>query len=644
MWHHCLQLSKQGDNDDQSRKKRLAKRKQRERRIKKEKHQRRLLRVQRAKSLPQPAPTGLGFFIQQFWEKLKLDKALEKAGIVKGGISFSAIFIVVLLMGIVGAASLHNLIELIPRDAALMTMLALESLEEKQLYRGLAQVSIAQYQVWMSELLRELQADPRSASLPEGVMIGDTTQVVKRYSHKIPGVHTLFVHSEKVFAKGVELLNTHYADENKDYPLFTAFYQPDEAVLAHRAAKKAQRQAGVDGRKPVEVLAYLEKQVEAGNKPELVTVAGSQLGQAFTDGLTRLEVAWLGVSNNRRVYALSGSKEKQKTKTLLAKSAPRHWVEDPDLGYRFASLGQAVGREGAVLLLIAEHMADRVRTLYLVPADTSEAEAIARINLVLSREQARQETGILKQTLTLLKLGRQAGIRAENAAFDRWFFVPWFINEVLNLGFKRVVIKAKANFTYIRQGTAYTLPELWGLLGEKDFKLHQLNGQSYRLASLPVELKGVGKVKLVFVRQSMRRRKGVLEAVLMCTDTDYPPKDVLRVYLLRWRIEVFYRAVKQTHRFGQFHSQNMNTNYGQTLLSSVAYLFENLLRFITPTLAQQPPGWIRDNYLNVIVTLTLTGTPEDPDYVVEFPGWLLDDYGLPDWDSFVRPDDAPILC
>ena len=91
-------------------KKRFAKRKQRERRIKKEKHQRRLLRVQRAESPPQPAPTGLGFFIQQFWEKLKLDKALEKAGIVKGGIPFSAIFIIVLLMGIVGAASLHNLI------------------------------------------------------------------------------------------------------------------------------------------------------------------------------------------------------------------------------------------------------------------------------------------------------------------------------------------------------------------------------------------------------------------------------------------------------------------------------------------------------------------------------------------------------
>lgn len=587
---------KQGENDDQPEKKRQAKGKQRERRIKQKKQERRLLGVQRAKNTPQPAPTGLGCFVQQFWNKLGLDKALEKVGIVKDGLPLSAIFIVVLLMGIMDASSLHNLIGIVPQDAALMTMLALDSLEEKQLYRGLCRISIAQYQAWMSELLKNLQADPRTASLPEGVMIADTTQVVKKYSHKIPGVHILYVHSEKVFAKGVEIINTHYADWSKDYPLFMAFYQPDEAVLAERAAKKAQRQADVDGRKPTQVLAYLKKQVAGGNKPHLVTVAGPQLGQNFIVGLTRLAIPWLGVSSHRRVYTLKGSQEKQKAKTLLTTANPRHWIEDPDLGYRFASLGIGVGSVGQTLLLVAEHMSDRVRTLYLVSADTDETEAIARISLVLSREQAKQETGILTQTLKLLKLGRQANIQAENATFDRWFFVPWFIKEVLNLGFKRVVIKAKAGFTYTYKGQDYDLPELWDLLQEPDFKVHKYKGQTYWLASLIVDLKGLGQVKLVFVRQKMRHRKGMLASVLMSTDVAYPDKKILRVYLWRWRIEVFYRAVKQNHRFGQFHAQNMETNYGQTLLSSVAYLFENLWLFgISQEKATSSGRWTRRN-------------------------------------------------
>jgi hypothetical protein len=521
----------------------------------------------------------------------------------------------------------------------------LESLEEKQIYRGLAQVSMVQYQAWMGELLKSLQADVRTASQRGGVVIADTSQVVKRYSHKIPGVHILFVHSEKVFAKGVEIINTHYADDDKDYPLFMAFYQPDEAVVAERAAKKAQRQAGVDGRKPASVLAYLKKQIARGHPPELVTLAGSQLNRAFITGLDELGILWLGVSDHRRVYTLNGSQEKQKAKTLLAKANPRRWTEDPDLGYRLALLGTASSNIGQVRLVVAEHMADRVRTLYLVSVETGEAEAMTRISLVLSREQARQETGILHLTLNLLNLGREANIRAENAAFDRWFFVPWFIQAVLKLGFKRVVIKAKAGFTYTYQGQTYDLPELWGLLSEQDFKSHQHHRQTYWLASLEVELKGVGPVKLVFVRQPMRRRQGLLTSVLMCTDVDYPDRDVLRVYLLRWRIEVFYREVKQNHCFGQFHSQNMETNYGQTLLSSVAYLFEKLLRCLLPALAQQPPGWVREKYLNVIVTLVPTDCQENPDYVIEFPGWLLDDYGLPNWVSLSPSEETvSILC
>ena len=263
----------------------------------------------------------------------------------------------------------------------------------------------------MSELLRNLQADPRTASLTSGAVIGDTTQVVKKYSHKIPGVPILFVHSEKIFAKGLEVINTHYADWDKDYPLFMTFYQPDEAVVAERTAKKKQKQAGVDGRKPSQVLAYLKEQITGGNKPELVTVAGPQLGESFIAGLDQLGVVWLGVSSNQRVYTLKGSQKKHKAKILLAKANPPHWVQDPDLGYRFASLGSASSRVGQVQLVIAEHMADKVRTLYLVSADTDEAQAIARISLVLSREQAKQETGILTRCSNYLNWAERPTFR-----------------------------------------------------------------------------------------------------------------------------------------------------------------------------------------------------------------------------------------
>jgi len=625
--------------------KKEGKRKEGERRVKKEKYQRRQMQVQRATREPKAAPRGRSYLIGQIWEKLGLDKALEQVGIGKEGLPYSAIFIIVILMGIMGASSLHQLVALVPQDAVLLAMLALHGLEEKQLYRGLGEVTVAQYQAWMGELIKGLQRDPRTISQPEGVVIGDTTQIIKRYGHKIPGVHILFAHSEKIFVKGVEIVNSHYADQAKDYPLFMAFYEPDEGVVAHRATQKAQRKAGVDGRKPAQVLAYLQEQVKQGQPPELVTLSGSSLSKTLTGGLAKLGLPWLGVSDNRRVYTLEGQAQKQKAKTLLAQAKPRRWTEEVDLGYRFALWGAASSSLGLVRLVVAEHMADGVRTLYLTDTATAQAEAIARITLVLAREQARQETGVLNLMLNLLTLSLKAHIRAENAAFDRWFFIPWFILAVLKLGFKRVIIKAKAGFTYTYQGQAYDLPDLWPLLNDDAFKPYDYRGHTYHLASLTVALKDLGLVKLVFVRQPFRRRQGTLAFVLMCTDLDYPLLSVLQVHLLRWRIEVCYREVKQNHAFGLFHSQTMSTNYGQTMLSLVAYLFLMLLKLTVPPLAHHSYGWIKTHYLNVIVHFVSSGDPQDPDYVLQFPGWLIDDYGLPLWLPLALPIlQPPLLC
>ena len=290
-----------------------------------------------------------------------------------------------------------------------------------------------------------------------------------------------------------------------------------------------------------------------------------------------------------------------------------------------------------VRLLLAEHMADGVRTLYLTPATLSATAALARLTLVLEQEQQQRDSGILQRTLELLRLSRSAGIRAETATFDRWYFIPWFIRAVLRLGFQRVVIKAKAGCKYTYRGQDYDLDQLWPLLTDRDFVPHVRNGRTYHLADLAVQLKGIGPVKLVFVRQPTRRGDKALESVLLCTDPGYANPQVLRAYLLRWRIEVCYREVKQEHAFGQFHAQDMATNYGQTMLSLVAYLFVTLERLLVPALRDHTLGWIKAHYFNAIVRLTVSDDPNDPRPVIEFPGWLLDDYGLPPWAAFVLP-------
>jgi hypothetical protein len=578
--------------------------------------------------------------VQQIWDTLGLDTALEHLGLTKGGLPFSTILIVVILMGVLGATSLADLTRQVVQDAALCAMLGLQTLDEKVIYRGLASITVAQYQAWMRQLLRALQADPRTAARPDGVVAGDSTQVAKPGAHKIPGVHILFLHSEQRFVAGADILTTHYADMDKDYPLFMDFYEPDAATVAARATHKARKQALVDARKPQALLAFIQAQLAQGTAPVLTVLSGPQLSPLFTSGLTEMGVPWVGVSDQRRRYTLAGQATAQKAKALLHQPL-RHGHLDPDLGYRFALLGSASSSVGAVVLVLAEHMADGVRTLYVLPTGTEDTSAISQITAVLSREQREQAAGQLQRMLTLLRLSRAAGIRAETATFDRWFFIPWFITAVMALGFKRVVIKAKEGFTYTYAGVAHSLQALWAQVEAADLTPVIHRGHTYQIAPLIVTLAGVGQVKLVFVRQRLRGRGGWLESVIMCTDLRAAPDAILRWYLLRWRIEVCYREVKQHHRFGAFHAQTHLINYGQTMLSLVAYVFVSLMRLIVPGLRERTLGWIRDHYLNAIVRLVIVDDEAGRHYLIELSGWLLDEYGLPPWDTFHLP--PPLL-
>lgn len=367
--------------------------------------------------------------------------------------------------------------------------------------------------------------------------------------------------------------------------------------------------------------------------PELVLLSGNRLNAKFRAGVEEMNLFWLGVSDKRRVYHLDGQQKGSRAKDLLESKVEREWLPDNDAGCRYVDLGPAISTIGRVRLIMVEQFDDRSRTLYLSNESAPLSDVYSALSNLRIREKGKEESGILFQMISLLKLCRESGIEAESATFDAWFCVPWFIKAVLELGFVRVITKPKATFNYHYRGISYKLSQLWPLLSEDDFKTHFYKGKKYQLASLVVEMTGLGKVKLTFARQFSRRGNKELSFILLSTDCDFPDEQVLRVYKLRWKIEVCYREVKQNHAFGNFHSQHANTNFGQTMLSLVAYTFVQLHQIMVPKLKEFTPGWIIDEYLGAIVNLIAY---PDGQVVIELPSWLMR-IGLPDWQAFAKP-------
>ena len=586
------------------------------------------LRAKKAIEEPTPTPKARGFLAQRFWEAFHLDEALAGVGIIKtGGLAVGCILLVVLLFGVMNVTSLSALAEAVGQDLALCAVLGIQALEQKILYRTLAAITVTQYQAWMSQVVRTLQQDPHTASLPSGVTAGDETQVSKKYGFKMPGIRVIFLHSEKVFTLGYDIVSTLYADWKKHYPLFFGIYQPDEVQQARIAEAKECKKLKVDRRKADDFVRWMQHQVEEGKPPQVVELSGNQLSPRIRRELDGMEVTWVGISDQRRRYTLNGETEEVKGKALLTRNVEQQWINLDDVGYRIAFLGTATCTLGQAMLVVVEHMDDAVRRLYVLPVQ-GKAEATSLLSLVISHTLDGVPSGKLRMMLDLLRLGRQAGIRSETATFDRWYFVPWFILEVLALGFKRVVIPAKAGFNYTYDGQTYDLPELWELWHPRDFEDVTCRDRSYRLSSRQVGMKDVGVVQMVFAEELNRKGEVVHRFVLMCTDLHFAPLDVLLVYKLRWYIEICYRECKQNHGLGQFHARTWETIYGQILMSFLAYICLSLTRLLTACLRDRTMGWIKRHYFNSLVRLSISSSGET---IIELSPTLLHDYGLPDF-------------
>jgi hypothetical protein len=591
-----------------------------------EKQEMKRLREKKAAEEPTPTPKARGFLAQRFWEAFGLDEGLERVGVVKtGGLAVGCILMVVLLFGVMDVTSLSALAEAVGQDLALCAVLGIQALEQKMLYRTLAAIKVTQYQAWMSQVVRTLQEDPRTASLPGGVTAGDETQVSKRYGDKMPGIRVIFLHSEKIFTLGYDIVSTLYADWKKHYPLFFGIYQPDEAHQAKIAEAKERKKLKVDRRKADDFVRWMQHQVEEGKPPQVVELSGNQLSPRIRRELDGMGVTWVGISDQRRRYTLNGETEAVKTKALLARNVEQQWINLDDVGYRIAFLGTATCTLGQVMLAVVEHMDDAVHRLYVLPVQ-DKADATSLLSLVLSHAPDGVPSGKLRLMLDLLRMGREAGIRSETATFDRWYFIPWFILEVLALGFKRVVIPAKAGFNYTYDGQTYNLPDLWNLWRPQDFRDVTCRSRPCRLLSRQVSMKDVGVVQMVFVQELNRKGEVVHRFVLMCTDLHFPPLHVLLAYKLRWFIEVCYRECKQNHGLSHFHARTWETIYGHILLSFLAYICLSLTRLLTASLRDQTLGWIKRHYFNSLVRLSILPGGET---IIELSPTLLDDYGLP---------------
>ena len=140
----------------------------------------------------------------------------------------------------------------------------------------------------------------------------------------------------------------------------------------------------------------------------------------------------------------------------------------------------------------------------------------------------------------------------------------------------------RGNLSYRFQGRTYTAKMLYELIKRK---MTAQKGQRFLTYSLIVELNLTEKksdpprwvkVKLVFSKP--RKCQKDTWVVLLCTNPDYTIEKILRIYALRWSIEVYFKEVKQNMGFLKEQTGNYVVHYASIHLAAIRYnLFFNLM-------------------------------------------------------------------
>ena len=582
-----------------------------------------VVNYQEAESEIQEQPRARSGLLRRLWEGLGMPKLLDQLGIGKySGLSADALLFVYALFGAANARSIQHLVALAGKDTLLQRLLPeLERLNDKALRYLLKRIDPDTYQAFQGEIIRALQEDPRMASRPDGIVAGDDTIECKSGA-KMPGIQVLFKASEGRYGLAYAIPSTHYADDEKDYPLLFDIRRRSEAEEKAIAQERERRALGLDLRKTQDYLDWVDHQIAQGEEPVLAVLQAARFNAKAVAGVEKRDIPWLAISPKNRVYRDLQGKPVKAKQLLRRRMNERVCLQLPDSGRHVLVEEGQVTDVGKVFFLITHDIARDERTLFVVRAEGVEA-ALSLLENYLSWEQAEIETK-LHQMVNLLTRVLAYGIQAETASLDRWYFASWFIKEVLAAGYRRVVVPDRADRSYLYEGQQMTGAQVRATLSPDDFKPAAYRGKKCRLASRVVEHDGLGQLKLVFVEEFNKKDQPTRRYGLVCTDPDYPDDLVYRAHKLRWKIEEGYREMRCNHGFGAFHSRNWNAIYGHLTFAFLSLLFTTAIRRFNQHIATQTLGWVKENYLNAVVELR-----EQTDaLIVRFSQGFLQQFGL----------------
>ncbi|QQK76293.1 transposase [Salicibibacter cibarius] len=168
-----------------------------------------------------------------------------------------------------------------------------------------------------------------------------------------------------------------------------------------------------------------------------------------------------------------------------------------------------------------------------------------------------------EQIPSMLQRATKAGIDASYVLMDSWFTQPPLIQAITEQGLDVIGMVKKMNQRYIVDGKQVDLEQFYRLAAPR-------TGKKALLRSIHTTMANGVPVKVVFVRN--RNKKSDWLAILS-TDCTLSDQEIIRIYGMRWDIEVFFKTSKSLLKLQkEFQGRSYDSLISHTTIVFARYI------------------------------------------------------------------------
>lgn len=165
-----------------------------------------------------------------------------------------------------------------------------------------------------------------------------------------------------------------------------------------------------------------------------------------------------------------------------------------------------------------------------------------------------------------------ATIKVDTILFDSWYSDKKMIKKCMTKGV-RVACPIKTNRRIsLQNGIWFSLSDFSKSIARKKHPIIQYEKTDYKIASYEAKLNGIPFIKLIISREWDKKKKRWGKAVhLISTRILDSPEEIIRIYSIRWCIEVYHRDIKQNLGFADAYVRKKEGIARHAIFVTLAY-------------------------------------------------------------------------